>query len=216
MKFLNVADYFSKPYPVVNARPVHCLFYSHIWSVYSLADLGLIKPKTDVIIELATEPTFATMLNPFNAYQETLLSLLQPNKHLHHLGAKYKGIPVPMVLAPPAGTSANALLSALALVNTDASSVENVVVMININDAAKFVSAYGFMTRFSLVWDVADYPNASLAALAELLVTEAYLDEQRWGGIHLCNHPQRQLPDSKERFTALQALFADFPSFQSV
>ncbi len=216
MKLSRLIDYFKEPQPMKAARPLHCVFYSHIWTVYSLQELGLLDPETDVILELATESNFSLALNPFNKYHENILGLLQPTLHLDDLGARFKDIAAPMVLAPHQPASLNALLGAIALAITDASPIENAVVLIHINDAAKFASAYAYMSRFSIVWDIADYPNAGLPALAQVLATEQCLDEQRWHGIHLCNHKQRQLPDSAEREAALRELFDQFPAAKTV
>lgn len=216
MKLSRLIDYFKEPQPMKAARPLHCVFYSHIWTVYSLQELGLLHPETDVILELATESNFSLALNPFNKYHENILGLLQPTLHLDDLGARFKDIAAPMVLAPHQPASLNALLGAIALATTDASPIEKAVVLIHINDAAKFASAYAYMSRFSIVWDIADYPNAGLPALAQVLATEQCLDEQRWHGIHLCNHKQRQLPDSAAREAALRELFDQFPAAKTV
>lgn len=199
-----------------SVRPLHCVFYSHIWTVYLLEELGLLNPETDTIVELASESNFSIALNPFNKYHENILGLLQPSMHLHDLGARFKDIAAPMVLAPHQPVSLNTLLAAIALATTDASPIEKAVVLVHINDAAKLAPAYAYMSRFSIVWDIADYPNAGLPALAQVLATEQCFDEQRWHGIHLCNHKQRQLPDSAERKAALRELFDQFPVAKAV
>lgn len=209
MNFLS--DYFNPPRPLTAPRPIHCVFYSHIWTVYALAELALVNPKTDIILELAAASHFAAALNPFNSYHESLPSLLQTNKYLHQLGGRFKDIAAPLVLAPAQAVAMPTLLAALALVRSNPSPVNKAVVMVHINDAATFAAAYSEMSRFSILWDIADQPNASLPALAHVLVAEDCMDAQRWGGIHLCQHPHRRLPDHPQRETALKQLLAEFP-----
>ena len=212
MKLTRFSDYFKKSQPLHTFRPLHCVFYSHIWTVYALEELGLVNPKTDIILELATESNFAPALNPSNNFHENLQVLLQPSRHLHQLGTHFQDIATRMVLAPTQTAPLTNTLSALALVNTDASPIKNAVVLVHFNDASKFALAYAYMSRFSIIWDVADYPNATLPALAQALAAEECLDEERWGGIHLCNHKQRQIPDRIEREAALRELLKEFPS----
>jgi hypothetical protein len=207
---------FKKNQPITAARSLHCVFYSHIWTVYLLEELGLLNPKTDIILELATESNFAAALNPSNSTHKNLLGLLQQDVHLHQLGDRFKNINAPMVLAPHHPISLNIILSALALVSTDNSPIEKAVVLVHINDAPQFVATYHQMRYFSILWDIADYPSANLAALAELLATEQCLDEQSWRGVQLCHHKQRQLPDSEDRTAILNQLIDEFAFVRAV
>jgi hypothetical protein len=217
MKLSNLIPSFLKnTQPTVANRPLHCVFYSHIWTVYLLEELGLVNPKTDIILELATESNFTAALNPSKDELRTLLDLLQPNRHLHHTTHHFKDIATPMVLAPATATPLNVLLSALALVNTDVSTIAKAVILVHINDAAQFALAYSQMSHFSIAWDIADYPNANLVSLAELLVKEQHLTEQSWCGMQLCHHKQRQLPDSDERKALLNQLIDEFAFVRAV
>ena len=207
---MSLFNFFKEKPVLIKQRHVHCLFYSHIFTVYAIEELGLLN-KTDIILELATQSHFSAALNPFNKYHKNLLGLLQDNVHLHQLGAKFKGICAPLVLAPHQGVALNHLLAALALVNTDSSPIEQAIVLVHINDAGLFSLAYPYMNSFSIVWDSADYPHAHLPALAQLLVDEQYLTEKNWGGFYLCNHHRRQLLNSDERTALLRQLMAQFP-----
>jgi hypothetical protein len=213
---MNLSKLFKKPQPITIARPLHCVFYSHIWTVYLLEELGLLNAKTDIILELATESNFAAALNPSNNTHKNLLGLLQQEIHLHQLGAHFKNIAAPMVLAPHHPVSLNVMLSALALVSTDISPIKNALVLVHINDAPQFTAAYNHMSYFSIAWDIADYPSANLADLAELLATEQHLNEQSWRGIQLCHHKQRQLPDSDDRKAVLNQLIDEFAFVRAV
>jgi hypothetical protein len=213
---MNLSNLLKNTQPTISARPLHCVFYSHIWTVYLLEELGLISPDKDVILELATESNFAAALNPTNNTHKNLIGLLQQSVHLHQLGARFKNLSVPMILAPHQPVPRNIMLSALALVATDESSIEKAVVLIHIDDAAELVSAYSQMSYFTILWDVADYPSANLANLAELLASEQYLNEQNWRGVQLCQHKQRQLPDSDDRKAILNQLIDEFAFVRAV
>jgi hypothetical protein len=213
---MNLSNPFKKTQPTLFSRPLHCVFYSHIWTVYLLEELGLINSENDVILELATESNFAAALNPTNNTHKNLLGLLQQGTHLHQLGARFKNLATTMVLAPHQLVSLNIMLSALALVATDASPIKKAVVLVHIDDAAELVSAYSHMSYFSILWDVADYPSANLANLAELLANEQFLNEQNWRGVKLCQHKERQLPDSDYRKALLNQLIDEFAFVRAV
>ena len=211
MKFSQLTEIFKQPKANFSSRPLHCLFYSHSWTIYCLQELGLLNPEEDIIIELASPSNLSAVLNPNNNEYENLLALLQPDKHLHQLGGQFKQICAPVVLAP-AAANRNDLLAALALVGTDLSHFLRAVVLVHVNDAADFHLAYAHMASFGLVWDVADYPNANLPALAEILVGENYLDQSRWSGIHFCNHKQRQSIVNETNAASLRKMLAEFPA----
>ena len=214
-----ISEYFKKSHHNASyaGRPLHCIFYSHVWNIYELENLGLVNPKQDILLELATESQFALMFNSQTRDYDTLLDLLQPDIHLDDLIEKFKGIHTPIVLAPNTGVSVNRLLSALALVASDACPVKKAVVLVHYRDAEKFRDAYAQMSQFSILWDVADYPNATLQSVAEILVSEGCLeDTQRWQGFHLCSHVQRHLPDTEQRQTTLNQLLDEFPLLKSV
>lgn len=214
MKLSQLTGIFKQPKANLSSRPLHCLFYSHSWTIYCLEELGLLKPEEDIIIELASPSNLSAVLNPNNHNYQNLLALLQPGKHLHHLGEPFKQVCAPVVLAPTAANR-NDLLAALALVGTDLSRFLRAVVLVHINDAADFHLAYAHMASFGLVWDVADYPTANLPALAEVLVGEHYLDESRWRGIHFCNHKQRQSLVNDANAASLRKMLADFPALEA-
>jgi hypothetical protein len=209
--------HFFKKSAVCKDRPLYCIFYSHIWNVYELEALGLAGSKQDILIELATESQFAVMLDCSHKVNESLLKLLQPKVHLDQLGKNFKNISSPLVLAPNKPVSVNSLLSVLELVASNPGSYEKAVILVNYRDAEKFSDAYALMSGFSILWDVADYPNVSLQKVAEVLVNEHCLDDrQRWQGFYLCNNANRLLPDAIERKEILGNLLNEFPVLDSI
>lgn len=198
------------------SRSVHCLFYSHVWSIYQLEALGLIKGKNPILVELSIESKFAAVFDRSEQRHKGLIELLQPNAQLHKLAYRPKNINTPIILAPNPKASVDALVAALSVVATVDSPVDDVTVLIHINDGAQFADAYPLMSDFSIVWDVADFPNAALLALTESLVRDQCLSKDKWKGFYLFNHPNRQLPENKVRESILRDLLNNFPVLSPV
>lgn len=194
------------------SRPIHCLFYSHVWSVYQLEALGLIKAGGDLLLELALESRFAPVFARSGIQHKGITELLQPGFELQKLAYQPKNINNPIVLASNPSATVDALIAVLSLVKTVESPVDSVAVLIHINDALQFVDAYPLMDDFAIIWDVADFPNTALLALTESLAKEQCLSKDKWKGFHLCSHPGRQLPDTKARESILRNLLKDFPA----
>jgi hypothetical protein len=194
------------------SRPIHCLFYSHVWSIYQLEALGLIKAGGDLLVEMALESKFAPVFARSGIQHKGITDVLQLGFELQKLAYQPSNINNPIILAPNPLATADVLIAALALVKTVESPIDSVTVLIHINDALQFVDAYPLMTDYSIVWDVADFPNAALLALTESLAKEECLSKSKWKGFHLCNHPSRQLPDIKARESILRNLLKDFPA----
>lgn len=198
------------------SRPIHCLFYSHVWSIYQLEALGLIKAKNPLLVELSVESKFAAVFDRCDQRHKGLIELLQPGTQLHKLAYRAKNINTPIILAPNPKASVDALIAALSVIASVDSPIDDVTVLIHINDGAQFVDAYSLMSDFSIVWDVADFPNAALLALTQALAKEQCLSKNKWKGFHLFNHPNRQLPENKVRESILRGLLNDFPVLNSV
>jgi|GEM_PF-846009 len=212
MKLTSIIERMQRPDTPPPERPVHCVFYAHIWSVYCLEQaLGLSEPKTTMLVELATQSHLGYALAPFNETRDSLLGLLQPGRHVHQLSQRYSGIAAPMVLAPVKPAQLSDVLNALALLPHDRSPSKKAVVLVNLSDAALFAPAYENMTDFSILWDSADLPDASLPTLAKLLAGQHCLGQGRWGGFKLCSHKLRAVADAGQRMAILQGLLAEFP-----
>jgi hypothetical protein len=201
---------------MTTSRSIHCLFYSHVWSIYQLETLGLIKTGNELLVELALESKFAPAFDRDEARHKGLLELLQPGAQLHKIAYRPKNLNVPIILASNPPTTVDTLIAALSLVATVDSLIDEVTVLIHINDGPQFVSAYPLMSDFSIVWDIADFPSTGLLTLTESLVKEQCLNKDKWKGLHLCSHPNRQFPDNKLRESILRDLLNDFPALNSV
>jgi hypothetical protein len=191
-------------------RPIHCLFYSHVWTIYQLEALGLIKTGDEMLLELGLESRFADVFGRHEK-RRGLVRLLRPGMNLHMLAYQPQSLNVPIILAANPPATVDSLIAALSLVATVDSPIEKVTALVHINDGALFADAYPLMTDFSIVWDVADFPNAALQTLTEALVKQQCLSQDTWKGFHLCNHPGRQLPESQARESMLRNVLNDFP-----
>jgi hypothetical protein len=201
---------------MATSRTLHCLFYSHVWSIYQLEALGLIKSRNPLLVELSLEPRFAAVFDQLDKRHKGLAEVLQPGAQLQKLAYRAKHVNTPIILAANPAVSIGTLLAALSVMATVDSPVDEITVLVHINDGAQFADAYAFMSDFSIVWDVADYPNAALVALAESLVNEQCLGLDKWRGFYLSNHPNRQLPDTHARTSILQDILQHFPVLSPV
>ena len=198
---------------MATSRPIHCIFYSHVWLIFQLEALGLIKSEDEMLLEIALESRFA---NVFGRPEKRrgLIRLLRPGVNLLMLGYRPQNLNVPIILASNPQTTPDLLVEALALASTVESPVDKVTALIHINDAPQFIAAYPLMKDFSVVWDVADYPNAALSALTESLVMEQCLNKDTWKGFYLCNHSSRELHDNKARESILRGILNDYPALK--
>jgi hypothetical protein len=196
---------------MATSRPIHCIFYSHVWSIFQLEALGLIKADGDeMLLELALESKFSTVFSRPEK-RRGLIRLLRPGINLHMLAYKPESLNVPIILASNPQTTPDLLIEALSLISAVESPIDKITALVHINDAPQFTAAYPLMCDFSIVWDVVDFPNAALSALSESLVMEQCLSKDKWKGFYLCNHPSRQLPDNKARESVLRNVLNDFP-----
>lgn len=193
------------------ARPIHCLFYSHVWVVHMLKQFHLENLEKQVIIELAQHsnlaPVFAEQAKP----RYGLAGLLHLSGRLEQFAKPFKYVPAPLVLAPRPEPSVASMNSAAALLPTTQTQYQGILLLVHIEDAPQFVSSYAYVDKFSLAWDLADVPSSALVELADLLVKEQLISEENWGGIHLYNHPNRKLEDAAARQQEFDAILQEYP-----
>lgn len=194
------------------SRPLHCVFYSHVWAIHMLKNAGLGKFDKQVLIELAEHSNFAPVFGLQGKARYGLAGLLRLGGRLEQLGQVLKYAPAPVILAPNPPVSAAALCSAVAMLPSTQSQYEKAVLLVHISEADRFVDAYPHVDSFSILWDVADRPGQSLSRLAELLVDNQCISKERWQGFKLYRHPNRTLPDIAERQAALEAALSEYPA----
>ncbi len=195
----------------LKTRTLDCLFYSHAWSIYQLEKLGLIKTGNELVLELALESRLAPVFDQSEKRHQGLIPLLQPGTSLHKLAIRHNSVTSPVILAPNPSVAVDIQLSALALATSTESPIDKVITLIHVNDGPTFAGAYPMMSRFSIAWDVADYPNVELSNLTQSLVDQQCLSKEKWNGFFLGSHPDRQSPDNKLREAVLRSLLNEFP-----
>lgn len=192
-------------------RPLHCVFYSHVWAIHMLKHAGLGKFDKSVVIELAAASNFAPVLGLQGKARFGLGGLLRLGARLEQLGQEVKYVPAPLVLAPNPPLPVAALCSAAAMLPHATSEYEKAVLLVNIHEAVEFADTYAYMSEFTVLWDIADEPGPGLGRLAEALADSQCLDPQRWRGFKLYRHPNRALPDADQRQAALQSVLDEYP-----
>jgi hypothetical protein len=195
-------------------RKVECVFYSHVWSIYELENLGFIKTGNELIVELALESRLAPVFDRSEKINKGLITLLQQGVSLHKLAFRQSDIKAPIILAPFPSVATDIQLSALSLLPAVESHIDKVIALIHINDAPTFAGAFPIMDGFSIVWDIADHPGFELSALSRSLLNQQCLNKEKWKGFFLCNHPNRQLSDKALRESILRTLLCDFPALK--
>lgn len=196
-------------------RSVECLFYSHVWVVHMLKHLNLGPLDSTVLVELAESSNLAPVFGEQAKARYGLAGLLHLSGRLEKLTQTFKNVAAPLVLAPRPQVSVDALCSAVGLLSTTPASFERVLLLVHIDDATKFRSAYPAVSCFRVLWDVADAPTASLVHMAEALAENHCISQQTWEGFRWYNHPHRKLADAEERLHNLQQAVREYPQLMS-
>ena len=192
-------------------RTVHCVFYSHVWCIHLIDQAGLGELDNAVLIELANESHLAPVFSRQKNTRYGLPGLLVLPDQLEKLATQFRNLPAPLVLAANPKTTTVALESAAALLATVDNAYDKAVLLVHVNDAAEFINTYDYMDSFSILWDLADLPNRCLQNLTEVLANNHCLTDERWDGLHLCQHPRRPLIDADQRYTVWQNTLAEYP-----
>jgi hypothetical protein len=192
-------------------RPVHCLFYSHVWAIHMLKYAGISNFEKQVLIEVAISSNFAPVFGEQGKARYGLAGLLRLAGKLEQFTQTFKYVPAPLILAPKPEVSAPALCSAVNLLSVSPSDFEGAILLIHVDDAPLFVSAYQTVSKFSILWDLADAPTPALVKLAETLTANSFLSKETWAGFHLYKHPNRPIIDVESRRDLFQQTFQSFP-----
>ncbi len=192
-------------------RPVHCLFYSHVWAIHMLKYAGIKNFEKQVLVEVATSSNLAPVFGEQGKARYGLAGLLRLAGKLEQFTQTFKYVPAPLILAPKPEVSIPALCSAVNLLSVSPSDFEGVILLIHVDEAPLFASAYQTVSKFSILWDLADAPTPALVKLAETLATNSFLNKETWAGFHLYKHPNRPILDVETRRDLFQQTFQSFP-----
>jgi hypothetical protein len=192
-------------------RPVHCIFYSHVWAIHMLKHAGIASFEKQVLIELAVSSNLAPVFGEQGKARYGLAGLLRLAGKLEQFTQTLKYVPAPLILAPRPDIPAPALCSAVNLLRVSQSDFEGAILLVHIDDAPLFISAYQTVSKFSILWDLADAPTPALVTLANILTTHSFLNKETWAGFHLYKHPNRPIIDVESRRDLFQQTFQSFP-----
>jgi len=192
-------------------KPIHCIFYSHVWAVHMLKYAGLNTNHNNVIVELATTSNLAGVFGEQGKARYGLAGLLRLSGRLEQFAQMYKNVIAPLVLAPRPEVPAVALNSAVGLLASSPTPYTHIHLLVHIEDAPKFAGAYPHVNRFSMLWDLGDPPTAALGPLAETLVDNHCIQAETWGGFFFYQHPNRPVADLAQRQEAFQQVLRQYP-----
>ncbi len=199
-----------------NRRQLHCVFYSNVLDIYQLDSVNICKLNSHIFVELAEVSNLAAVFNRQYKREIGLAALFPSNANLNKLGRRIKNVSAPLILASNRPLSASVNVSTIDLLASVKGTYDQVTFLVHIDDAPKFINAYDYMDEFSIVWDIADYPNHSLQKLAGILTDNRHFNKQSWGGFHLVNHHGEALPGDSERELALRSVIDEFTALQIV
>lgn len=192
-------------------RPVHCIFYSHVWAVHMLKNAGIASFEKQVLIEVAVSSHLAPVFGEQGKARYGLAGLLRLAGKLEQFVQTFKYVPAPLILAPKPEVSVPALCSAVNLLSVSPSDFEGAILLVHVDDAPLFVSAYQNVSKFSILWDLADAPTPALVSLAETITKHGFLTKETWAGFHLYKHPNRPISNVESRRDLFQQTFQSFP-----
>lgn len=193
-------------------RRIQCVFYSHVWAIHILQQANLGPMSNTVLVELAVQSNLAPVFRAQKKERYGLAGLLAFNDCLDKIGTTYQQLSAPIVLAPNPMVTEATLESAVALLATTEGPYDKATLLVHINDAPQFSDAYQHVDEFHILWDLADAPNVALQNLCAILAKTHCLNQDTWGGFHLCSHPMRPLADADERRTMFDQIIGEHPA----
>jgi hypothetical protein len=211
---------------ISSKKELHCIFYSHPWSVLELKNTGLLNDNNDVLVELAQASFLRQVLtaesafqklsithalhgyNPFESTKKKLFFSLFSEKKPDALASsalRFNDLPAPLVLAPREQASPalqiSGLLSALAL----GSRFKKIIALIHYHEAELFSGIFSYVDQFDILWDCADLPDCKLSELTSLL-SKHQVTKERWGEFRLCQSPTRMNSEHEKNYLQYQQI----------
>jgi hypothetical protein len=209
-----------------NAKPLQCIFYSHPWTALLLKQIKSIDFTDSVLVELSNSSILSQVIPTKQSKIPCITQVLsapepaktgffkffsRKKKHIfQEMAHQCKEMPAPLVFAPRPDISALNQISSLLICTTQPSPYAQVIVLIHYEEAQNFSSLYDYVDKFHVLWDLADFPGVKLTELTQLLINHHNLNDERWGGFHLCHHASRQISDSEERQALFESVMDDY------
>jgi hypothetical protein len=198
--------------PAVNSAPtlnstspiVHCLFYTHPWSIDALRNAKLCDMNRTLLIELSQRSQLASLIDAQHQLRPGVTGILRDPDRLDELITLAPRFPLPVILAPNPPVADATMISAVALLPSVRSNFNRFMVFIHLSEALNFRYAYPYCDRFSFLWDVADPPMYKMGELGAMLRDLGVLKRESWGGFLWFNHPRRHVNNLEARLSELR------------
>lgn len=189
---------------------IEMIFYSHPWSMHLLGEGIVEEGKRNIIIEVADISQLEYVCGGKARSSKGVLPLLtQPSKvDLFALAASFPLIPAPIILSANPHITPQALIHSLMVLESRSFDCDNVYLMCHISEASKYGALFCMVDRFSILWDVADYPTTDIVDCTRSLMETESLAGNRWGGFHVRNHWLRKTPDLLHNTDQIEQLAA--------
>lgn len=183
---------------------VHCLFYTHPWTVDAIRNAKLGDLSRTLLVELAQRSQLASLIDVQHRMRPGVAGILRNPDQLDELIVTAPRFPVPVILAPNPMVSEATMVSAVALLPSVRSKFNRFVLFVHLSEALNFRYAYPYCDRFSFLWDVADPPMFSMGELGAMLRDLGVLKRESWGGFFWFNHPRRNVNNLQGRLNELK------------
>lgn len=200
----------------MNKRLVHCVIYSHIWSLFNLDKLTALGPLDNaVVVELAINSNLSASFIDAMKNRLGLGGLLRHNLGLQDIAETVDGVALPVAFAPRPPIPVGALASAVGLLGTAKGNFDKVILMVNCMEAPQLSPAFVNADRFYVLWDLADAPTRALAQVGDALASQRLISPDNWGGFHLYSHSKRPVEDAASVTEQFQRILGQYPSLDS-
>ena len=186
---------------------IELVFFSHPWTLHELTRTGLLMARYDtLLVEAECESMLKMLARRVPGRAPGIVPLLRKPRSLDptRIAWQLPGVDAPLVLAPIPAVDTGTLLSSLMVLDTAELAQDRVLLLASIANADRLAPVFGMVDRFHILWDLADCPSRELVDCTASLRDHAGLDDTRWGGIWLCNHPLRRSEEHEDNRTRFE------------
>jgi hypothetical protein len=189
------------------ASQIHCLFHSSASVVALLNSPAGLPLAGNLLVECAPAPALGFALSLETPTNYPGLAGLLGGVDAASLAHTTERLPAPIVLAPGAAVTASALRTALNLLPDSDANLPHVTLLVPLDHAPAMGAALALASRFTIAWDVAEYPHEELLNFARWLGREHLVDSSNFAGI-LAYAPHPLPAAQAQRLTSLLAPLA--------
>jgi len=162
---------------------ITCLFHSSL-SVAKLliSDAGHAF-ASDLLVECSPAPALGFTLNLETPATYPGLAGLFGGADIGSLANATDPLPAPIILAPGAATAPGVIRAALPLLRKPDARQIHIMLLVPMSVARSFGAELSLADRFTLAWDVSEFPHEELLEFAQWLGRERLLDRANFDGV---------------------------------